>query len=268
MGQYLDFRANAYIPIGTDRHQFAEGVGNPQFAGFNILLDRTKLSEVALRGFDTEIGTPIPPFCRWDARAFIGYYHYSNTGLEAVNGIRGRIEANLCDAVTLHLSVQNDAVFDTTVYGGVALHFGAGRHTRSGVGRGVIDRMGDRIVRDPNIVVNNQTDVTRETALDPQTGTLILIRHANSAAAAGGDGTVERPFKTLADLQKGSVTKDILFLHADSKFSNQSLTLKNNQRLLGEGTDHLFTSTQGTFLLPRATPGTNPHGSHIHIRWN
>ena len=254
LGKYVDFRANGYAVVGPNSSVI--GYNNPTFRGSNIVLDT--LIENALSGFDFEIGTPIPFLERWDTRAFVGHYHYAaEQGLD-VSGVRVRLEANVNHNMSLYFAAQHDAVLRTTVSGGIALNFGGRKVCREQ--RGTADRLDARVVRDVNIVSYNPDpeEATRVTATDPTTGQPIVVRHANSAAAAGGDGTVEKPFNTLADLQNGSAPTNILLLHANSTFVNPALKLKNCQRLLGEGINHTFTSTTGTFNLPRATTGTTP----------
>jgi hypothetical protein len=81
----------------------------------------------------------------------------------------------------------------------------------------------------------------------------VIVDHVSSSAAAGGDGTFEKPFNNLAALQAGSNPGDILFAWGGSVFNNQSITLQTGQRFLGEGTSHTFNSQFGAMLLPRAT---------------
>lgn len=250
LGPVLDTRANIYFPVGSTRN--AIGIGNPAFVGTTIALDRT--FENAMFGYDLEIGAPIPGLDCWGARAFLGYYHYDNNGAPSIDGIRGRFEAQLNNNVTAHFAIQNDQVFNTTVTGGLALHWGGRRS--GGACRSVVERLNQRVVRDPNIVVTRS--IEREAAIDPNTGRPIEVRHVNSNAAAGGDGTFERPYQTLAQLQAGSPTNSILFAHLDSVFNNQGIVLKNAQRFLGDGTLHTFASTQGTFFVPVSNAGNKP----------
>ena len=75
------------------------------------------------------------------------------------------------------------------------------------------------------------------------TGTVTLHRYARvwyvkNDAGAGGAGGSADPFDTLAEAETASVAGDTIFVyHGDSTTTGQSqgITLKNNQRLLGEG---------------------------------
>ena len=155
-----------------------------------------------------------------------------------------------------NLAVENDAVTNTTVTGGISFHWG-------GVSRAarqadpLAAKLGDRVVRDPAIIMRQKSDTTREFAIDPVTGLPIEVRHVDSNAAPGGDGSVLHPYQTLAQLQAGSSSEPDPVRPADSVFIDQKIKLQPNQALLGEGIDHYFAAVQGTFLLPRATTGTN-----------
>jgi hypothetical protein len=255
LGWILDLRANFYFPVGERRHKvFDSGPVNPQFVGNNIAVDRGQAFDVAMRGFDVEAGGPLPFLTDFDPRAYVGYYHYEGNGARSANGIRGRLEAHLSRNLSLHFAVQNDQVFDTTVNGGLALHWGG---SRGGQGpRTFTEALGQRVVRDVNIVLAKDTQTTKELAIDPVTGQPLIIKHASSSASADGDGTVERPFQTLKELQEGSAPGHILFAHAGSVFDKQRIVLQNGQRLLGEGIQHTYTSALGAFVLPRATSAT------------
>lgn len=259
LGAVWEARGNVYIPMGSQsaRSQTVGAAVNPQFVNQNIQIDRLLNNQVesAMNGCDVELGRQLPSR-RENVRtsAYMGYYHYSNTGMRAANGIRVRAESWFQENVSANFSLQNDAVFKTTVTGGVSLHYG-GVPNGSRRANPLAAKLGSRVVRDPNIVISTQqsTSTTQELLTDPVSGDPIVVVHASSTAAAGGDGSVETPYDTLAAMQAGSSAGNILFLHAGSTFSQSSLTLKNDQRLLGEGIDHFVTATQGTFLMPRAT---------------
>ena len=254
-----EFRSNFYFPIGNTRNVAADtGFINPRFLGTNIALDRQIAYETAMQGLNVEAGRQLPNCCHCDSLrtyAYLGYYHYQASGVPSIDGFRARIESWYDENVSMNLAIQNDRVFDTTITGGLSLHFG-------GVPRGArkVDplaaKLGSRVVRDPNIVLQSSKESKTELATDPTTGKPIEVRHVNSTVPAGGNGSYENPYRTLSTLQTNSAVNQILFAHAGSTFNNQTITLKNGQRFLGEGIDHSFTATQGTFLLPRATPNT------------
>ena len=246
-----ELRSNVYLPVGQRRTQVGDtGFYNPQFVNTNISLDRTFTNESSMGGFDVEVGRQLPSwFEAVRTSAYAGFYHYDAPGMQSANGVRGRLESWIGENVSLNLQIENDAVTNTTVSGGISFHWG-------GVSRAARQadplsaKLGDRVVRAPDIITQQKSDTTRELAIDPVTGLPTEVRHLDSNAAPGGDGSVLHPFQTLAQLQAGSGPNQILFAHADSVFIDQNIHLQPNQRLLGEGIDHYFTAVQGTFLLP------------------
>jgi hypothetical protein len=277
LGPVWQARGNVYLPVGQQNSLLGErsAVVGAQFVRTNIVLDvqRARLMETALGGVDVEAGRELPALIQsLRAMAFVGLYSYGNDAVKTANGVRARLEAWVGESASLHLAVQHDQVFNTTVTGGLALHLG-------GVRRGarvedpLAARLGERVVRDPNIVLVQHVvqQKTQEVALDPVTRLPIEVRHAASFAAPGGDGSVERPFQTLAALQAGSGPGQILFAHSGSVFTGPGITLQPGQRFLGEGVPHYFQSAQGVFLLPRASsrPGQplilNPIGPAVTL---
>ena len=154
-------RCNGYIIVGDHQKLVAESFAT-SIIGNQAFLDRFRTFDVAMGGVDVEVGTLLPILPRISPRAFVGFYHYSAEQMQSVNGIRGRFEAWLTDNCSVHCAVQNDAVFDTTVTGGLALHFGGPRVRREPGPRSPEERLGQRVVRDVNIVVAQRTDLERK----------------------------------------------------------------------------------------------------------
>jgi hypothetical protein len=272
LGNRWDLRGNAYFPVGPQHRLVSESAANsgvltPRFAGHFILLESaasTQLFEAAMRGFDLEVGVPLPVLERFDPRVYAGFYHYETTGGHVANGVRGRATAQLTQRLLVQAEVQNDHVFDTTASVGLLWRFG-GEYSRGwprlGGGRKTLpERLDDPVIRDVHIVVERQTRIgppaISEPALDPSTGQPLIVQHAEGGAPAGGDGTFEHPYRTLAQVQAGSGPGQILFVRNGTYAGG--ITLQPGQRLLGDGTPHLFTAQQGTFLLPTVLPGATP----------
>jgi hypothetical protein len=247
-----EFRSNFYFPIGTTRNVAGTTFANPRFTGTNIAVDRQIATVNAMQGWDIEAGRQVPS-CHESLRtyAYLGYYHYQAANVPSVDGFRARLESWYDETVSTNLAIQRDDVFGTTVTGGLSLHFG-GVPKGSRSANPLAAKLGNRVVRDPNIVLQASTQTRTELATDAA-GAPIEVRHVSSNALPGGNGSVENPYRTLTALQGGSSANQILFAHGGSLFTNQIITLKNGQRFLGEGGNQTFTASQGTFLLPRAT---------------
>jgi hypothetical protein len=278
LGCCWDARANWYVPIGPDRRQLFNvplqtetTCFDPHYGGYNLLfnevINQTRLRELqaAMTGFDLEVGTPVP-YTRDLLKAYLGTYYYSVSGIPDAWGVRGRLEANYNDRVILSLAVQNDRVFNTTVVFAAGISFGGlcgHRHCPCVAS----ERLADLVQRNYEIVVTKEDFVdhvtTRQSnvaAIDPSTGKPIIIVHADSNAAPGGNGTFEHPFNTLLALQNGSQPGDILLVHASSVFdggvnpADRGIVLKDNQRFLGDAPNcpHTVNTLQcGIITLPR-----------------
>jgi hypothetical protein len=154
----VEFRTNGYFIVGAAHRVIADtGFVNRGVVNNNTVFQRLQTVETALGGLDAEIGCRLPFLDRYAARGYIGYYTYAAEGIPVLHGIRGRLEMQLSEQVSAHFSVQNDRLFDTTVTGGLAVHFGAPAY-RTGTGRASwYDVLHQRVVRDVNIVITNTT---------------------------------------------------------------------------------------------------------------
>lgn len=254
LAETCEARGNVYLPLGSENEVYDSGLLGLHFVGHNIQGNRIQQYQASVGGLDLEIGRTLPMLPDFNPRAYVGYYHFGSGDYQRIDGIRGRLETFVNDNITLHLAIQHDNEYDTTVSGGFTIFFrrygGGSRLTR------LIDKMGQRVVRDPAVIVASRTTNTKELLTDATTGAPLQVRHISSSAAAGGDGSIEHPFNTLNDAETMSAAGDILYAHAGSLFDGQDIALQTGQRLLGEGIPHQVTGSQGTFLLPAATGGT------------
>jgi len=84
----------------------------------------------------------------------------------------------------------------------------------------------------------------------------IEVVHVEAGAAGANDGTFEDPFNALPTTQDA----DIVYVHANGVFNNQSYTLAEDQRLLGEGAGnlhHVKTDQLDDIILPAGNGGAN-----------
>lgn len=189
-----EIRSNGYIIVGDHQKLNSDSVF-ASVAGNQVTFDRFQTFDVAMGGFDIEAGGLLPFLPEFSPRAFIGFYHYSADGMPTANGIRGRLEAWLTPNCSLHFAIQNDAVFDTTVSGGLALHFGGSRMRHDGGPRSVEERLDQRVVRDVDIVIAQKVDVERTLvafpveSVPPATGVSDTGAKIPVPSSNGSDGT-------------------------------------------------------------------------------
>jgi hypothetical protein len=253
LGRYLDFRANGYIPVGRTETVVGVTYSNPSFVGHSLMFDQHTITASAMNGFDTEVGGWVPYLGRYGLRAYGGAYGFQGPDAPATVGGHFRLEERATDNVDLNLTVDSDRVFHTTVMFSIGFRFGGGaRRKGANDGSNVFSRLVDRVQRNDNIIVLDPDIVTEITATKPGSNDPIIIDHYASYAAAGGNGTIEHPFNTLTN-PAGPHPADILYVWANSVFNGQNIVLMNNQRLLGEGLNYTYTTSQGTFVLGRVT---------------
>jgi hypothetical protein len=142
LGDWLDARANVYIPIGPTQKNNA---------GINFS---------ALTGFDLEAGAQVWANEWVDTRIFAGVYHFEGDNVRDIWGPRLRLEARICDSANVYLSVQHDQVFDTTVNFGIALSFprlsGRSYHDGPSAPLDAVRRLGDSLLRMQQVAVFRQ----------------------------------------------------------------------------------------------------------------
>lgn len=258
----IDFRANAYLPTDDRSMQIgSSSFFNPSYVGNNIQLSESFLSETAMRGFDAELGGAVPHFGDY-LRAYFGAYNYQAGAQPQAWGWKTRLESHLSDQMRLYLTVTNDQVFDTNVVFGVSLFWPGTRARRTPRYDDMLTRMDEPLIRKEVVTVNRFTKTESTLAINTTTSAAQRVVHVDPNAAAGGDGTVENPYNSLALAQGGSQADDIVFVHPNSGGTSTNLdsgiVLQDRQRLLASTTQHTFTATQGTFDLPGYEAGSKP----------
>jgi hypothetical protein len=255
IGNRWDFRANGYIPVGeTSRLIGVTELTDPYFCRDHVFFERTLFYEEAMAGADIELGRHFPGFLNMvDTTVFGSLYAFGGPEGSSATGGAAHLRVEPVPNLALQVSVNSNSINDTNVVFSVTGYFPP---FRGGGFFGPRSRMSDRVRRLENIVVGT-TDVYSPVLATHPDGVPLSIVHVNSAAAMGGNGTIDDPFMTLAEAQAGSSPRDIIYGHADSVFASQSIVLQQDQFFLGEGIDHFIETAQvGPMLLPRATDGT------------
>ena len=163
----------------------------------------------------------------------------------------------------LQIAVSNDDIFNTNATFSMVWFVGRTR-TDFQPACGVPDRFREPVMRNDYVAVAQST-VFGGIPLTQPDGDALRIVHVDSTAGPGGDGTFENPFDMLTDVDDpgNSQAGDIIFVHSQSVFNGDNITLLDDQRLLGEGLDadgdpllHMVaTAEEGTIEIPESAPG-------------
>ena len=285
-GEFLtDFgnlRSNGYIPVGTTSYT-AGAIGSSFYQ--NYAMCQYGL-DAALAGADLEVGAYIPGLSDWAGMVSVGGYAYGNTqsqwshGTQAnqavvpyFGGVYTRLDMTFLENWDFSLQYNNDSVFDSTGFARLTYRMGGSRR------RNVPDQMEQPMMRNEHIVRDHKTP---EFAINPATGAPWRVVHINNTAAAGGNGSVERPYNTIlaADTptSAGGVAgaPETIFLvnpgnGTATGYDTMFSPLAANQYFVGDGLPFVLPTTCCGLLdiatLSTGTPLlTNPTGASIEIK--
>lgn len=242
----VDLRANGYLPIGQ-RTNFLGVVDpgtTPVFVGNNYSTMGTGLFQQSLAGFDAEAGIPLPVI-NW-MRIYAGLYELSSP-VDQTWGVRSRVEGQVTQGVNVSVQVTNDDKFGTNVNVGVDIRFDGRLPTRFGALNDVDNRRYDQVRRQWQVQLAENQGPRLVPLIDPTTRRNIAITWVNNRAAAGGDGTVERPFTVLPS----SAPSDYVLVKRGTGDTVGNISLRNGQDLFGEGKQHsIDTDRLGSVAIP------------------
>jgi hypothetical protein len=255
LGEYIDLRLNANIPIeDTKQGDDVRFTGVAGFTG-NFLTQGTVISQdVALRVVDFEVAPRIYNLNAW---FYGGGYQMDGEGISEFGG-KGGVRGYVTNDLAVDVGVSDDDVFGTLT---VAQFIWTPGRTGSGPTSWVhtlADRMREPVYRN-TYVATAQREIAGAVNLTDATGDDIRIVHVDSNATAPGDGSFENPYTSLASLAgAGTEQGDIILVHADTTYLDQSAILKDEQRFLGEGggVEHTITTSQlGSVVIPESSAG-------------
>lgn len=118
LGQFVDFRINAYIP-SNKRGLVQKCIFDQYIGGYVMIFKKT---EVALRGSDAEIGGSLLHMRYAELYAAAGGYYYQEICQNVVGG-KLRVNARLFSTLTLDYMMTYDPVYNTKIQGQVGINF-------------------------------------------------------------------------------------------------------------------------------------------------
>jgi hypothetical protein len=222
------------------------------FEGFNI-------SQITEAVIDSSFFAGEAEFARRlgrerDAWVFGGPYFLANDS-EDTAGYRVGMRGYAFPDLLLQFAVSDDDIFNTNATFSMVWFVGRTR-TNFQPACGVPDRFREPVMRNDYVVLA-QSRTTDGVPLTQPNGDPLRVVHVDSSAPAGGDGSFENPLNNLEDILTSSQNGDIVLAHAESVFTGQEASLRNNQRFLGEGDGFTPTvaTSEGTIDIPETAPG-------------
>ncbi|QDU38298.1 hypothetical protein Mal4_26250 [Maioricimonas rarisocia] len=269
--QWLDVRANWYVPVGTKEQVLGTDFlsGSERFLGNNIVFNTTTTTAAATDGVDMLFTTPLP--WEWaqphDLEVSAGWYHFQSRGLDLdqIWGWRLRMDGEALNKLLhMYVEVTGDRIFENNVIFGADVNYYHDQQPRPRIGHSQFNRMTEWVRRNYTVVTIDDTVINPpEVAINPDTGLAYIVEHVNNASPAPippGDGTFENPFEMLDQAFAGAKDEDIIFVWANSVFDNVPVMMRDDDVLLGEGVTHTIPvagSRVPTIPLPMANPGAS-----------
>ncbi|MBA4030230.1 MAG: hypothetical protein C0478_04960 [Planctomyces sp.] len=257
LGQFLDVRANAYLPTGSSDKVIGPNGLSPNlfYTGNQLNFTGSFLSEESLRGADFELGVPVSQNMTW-LRAYGGGYFYDATQ-NSVSGVRGRLDAQLATDLTAGVIATHDSTFKTRVNAYVEWRFSGFQPSVWFPRQSTQDRMLTSVQRNWRVSTTTYSSTVAVPIINPRDNEAYFITWVDSANPNGGTGTgtYEDP---LTQLPAGSPPADLILVrqgNSDVTPYNNSITLTDFQRLLGEGKIHQIEgyANYGPFVIPQQT---------------
>lgn len=270
LGDQLDWRVNAYLPVGNRRRR--SGGSGPQIAGVNfrnnnLLLDITNVEDVeeALGVVEAEAGFKIAEFGNGGAlRGFGGLYYLNGSEVGDTIGGRLRLQAQPMRAVSIGTGVQFDDLFGTNflLQASISLPSSPVRRRRGRTrSDAVYHRLAEPIARNNSIIVDrrrvtdgSQADVV---AVDPLTGEAYSIKHVDPLTGApAAAGTAEAPVDTIANAVPLSESGDIVYVQAGN--AGGGFNIPDGVQVRSVGPVQTVSTQFGDVRLPGSGSGSLP----------
>lgn len=276
LGEKYDLRLNGYHTLSPAK-SYTIANADPQpasFSGTSILVDTNgTLVEESLDGFDLELGMELGqdiPFIEKHTdslRVYGGAYVFEGEYTERISGWRTRIAADITSDFQIGARFQHDDERGSQGFleATIRFPFGAKKSFRK---EGLRARMDESPERDIDIVTGEVvTDPgDRIPVVNKETGQTQQVIHVDNSAAAGGDGSAERPYNTLSDAENAAWVNSIIYVHEGTGTDlNQDSGIQLNysgQQLIGSGVNFYYDSasfttangsTPSSILLAEAT---------------
>jgi hypothetical protein len=272
-----NLRSNGYMPVGSTAYT----VGAPGQKYYQTSMLCAYGLDAALGGADLEVGAYIPALAQWAGMWSVGGYALGNVtnewsgGTNAgegvvpwFGGVYTRVDMTFLENWDFSLQYNNDSFFDSTGFARLTYRMGGSRR------RTVPDQLEQPMMRNEHIVRAHRTP---EVVLNPDNANQPWrVIHVDNTATAGGDGTYENPFNTLAAADAVAFSPwDVVFVNrgdgTSSGYDTQFSFNAPNQFLVGNGSSfYVNTANCGLFDMATDFSGTrplltNPAGASVFI---
>lgn len=274
VGRYISYRFNANLTLGEGQRIYAQSFSNPQLLGNSIALAVLESFQAPLDNYSAEVAMPIPVLGKYGAEWGLGGYYLTGSGVEDTLGVSGRVQWQVTEDFSVNCLVTNDNLFNTNVSCNLELQLPDGRPSRVARPNPVVMSLVQSVQRNYQVKVATGQRTKYYSEINPKDNEPFQIAIIDPNGAAGGNGSTQSPFGSIADyMAVDAATRagfDIILVQPRTDGTdtnlNTGITITSTQRLLGNGVSGgqqpTYTSTRGTFFLPGIVPGTRPRISN------
>ncbi len=269
LGKRVDFRVNAYLPIERDVTALDDPVF-AEFSGQNILL--TQDVQFAMKGMNTNLGLHFGSNKICDFYACAGTYFYAGQVASHIWGGKASLQVRFKKCLTIEISNSYDKMFFNRFQVSVGINIPFGKTNEESIA----DRYNDyddvelllsratQPVQRQEIIVLGQDD-SQTIALDAATGEPVRFVFVDNTSNSAG--TYESPYHSLTQAQDNSQPGDIIYVFPGDGTTtgmDTGITLQENQKFWGSGTQHVLPISQGNITIP-AQSSTMPTMTNTDI---
>jgi trimeric autotransporter adhesin len=257
LGEAWDFRANAYLPFGTQRQAIGDRqTGSLSFRANELNVEQLQAFQEALPGVDFEVGTKLFNLGKGSVRGYLGGYYYG--GDASFVGVRSRLVARPTNRITAGLTLQSDSRFDTRLIFSVGIQFPANRAMRSSLSAiNISDRLGASPDRQASIFVDRYIKKDLELAINPATGQPWGFQFVNLGVGTG-TGTFEAPRGTIIGALPIAKPDSIIYVQAGSNPGIPGFTIPDGVSVISSAVSATIPTQFGMVILPKSETDSLP----------
>ncbi len=274
-GRYVSYRAGINYVLEDAQRVYQTVPGNLAFVSNSLVRLVTENFAAPVDEYTVGATWSVPVLGKYGVDFGVDLYYLAASGVEDSLGTALRTEMQVTEDLRIQALVTNDKMFNTNLSINFELTLPDGAPSRILRPNPVVMSLTRSVPRNYRVRTAFASRVKTVEERRTKDNRAFRIAHIDPNRPTNGDGSWENPYNSVAGFMSdpGRTIFDIIFVQPNADGSSTNLdtgiTITSNQRLLGNGmrlngTPHLFTSTNGTFILPGQTSGPNPVLSNIN----
>lgn len=260
LGPIMEFRLNGYFPFGDRKHRYKD-----KFDGFeNHYAFFVQKYDFPFIGGDLEVGSKIYRGKYFSLDGTLGGYYFSGQYGETAGGGFANLKANITPYISMSGNISYDSLFKCRGNGELSINipFGGRKRLKQNYLNDkqklyLAERFLEPVGRFEIMVTDNHKKQAR--AVDSNGDPLFFVFVDNLRGSS--DGSIENPFRTLAQAQANSSPGQVIYVFSGDGTTtgmNSGITLQNNQFFIGSVANFDVRTKFGVRTIPAQTK-TSPH---------